>query len=97
MKKICFIITGLSFTFLGFTQTGQHQVENQTKDEQRKADAAKADVIITRNKNIFDSTTFNNDTYEATINNTVKASAKRKHCGDKRKQGSNSGALKKKA
>lgn len=94
MKRICFIMTGLLFTCTGFSETTQRQVESQIKEEQRKANAGKADVIITRKKNIFDSTTFNNDTNKATINNTVKASAKRKQCGNKTKQRSKSGSSK---
>ena len=97
MKKSCMLIAGVTFSLLGYSQTTQQQVEKLIGDPQRKANAGKADAIIANKKNIFDSTTFNNDTTEAANNKTVKASAKKKHCGNKTKQSSKSSASKKKA
>lgn len=97
MKKICMLITGVTFSLLGYSQTTEQQVEKQILDRQRKANAGKADAIIANKKNIFDSTTFNNNTTEANNNKTVKASTKKKHCGNKRKQSGKLSASKKKA
>jgi hypothetical protein len=96
MKKIYMLIAGVTFTLLGYGQTTQQQAEKQIEDSLRKADAGKADVISTRNKAIFDSTTFNADVTKATNNKDVKKSAKKKHCGNRAKRNSKAGALKKK-
>ena len=96
MKKSCMLIAGVTFSLFVYSQTTQQQVEKLIEDPQRKVNAGKADAIIANKKNIFDSTTFNNTT-EAANNKTVKASAKKKHCGNKTKQSSKSSASKKKA
>lgn len=97
MKKICMLITGVTIGLLGYSQNTQQQVEKQIQDPQRKANAGKADAIIAKKKNIFDSTTFNNNTTEAISNKTVKASTKKKHCGNKTKQSSKASASKRRA
>jgi hypothetical protein len=85
MKMICMLITGVMFSFFGYSQATRQQVEKQIRDPQRKANAGKADVIITNKKKIFDSTTFNNNTTEGANSKTVKASSKKKYCGNKTK------------
>ena len=97
MKKIWAVITAVTFTLFGYSQTIQQQVEKQVRDPQRKANAGKADAIIAKKKNIFDSTTFNDNTTEATNNKTVKASSKKKHCGNNTKHSSEASVSKKKA
>src|SRR5438132_489584 len=97
MKKICMLITAITFNAYGYSQTSQQKVEKQIPDPQRKANAGKADAIIAHKKNIFDSTTFNDNSTDADNNKTVKASTKKKHCGNKTKQSSRANAPKKKA
>ena len=97
MKKIRMVIIGMTFMASGYSQTIEQQVEKQVHDPQRKANAGKADAIIANKKNIFDSTTFDNKTAETNSYKTVKASTKRKRCGDKTKQNSRTNASKKKA
>ena len=80
-----------------YSQTTQKQVEKQIQDPQRKANAGKADGIIANKKNIFDSTTFNDNTTDANNHKTVNASTKKKHCENKIKQSSRANASKKKA
>ena len=91
------VITGLTITAFSFSQATQHPVEKQINDPARKANAGKADKIIANKKNIFDSTTFSNNSNEATNTKTVKAGTRHKHCGTKTKHGSKSRILKKKA
>ena len=95
MKKIGMLITGVAFVVCGYSQTTQQSAEKQIQDPQRKANAGKADAIIANKKNIFDSTTFNNNT-DITNSKTVKASIKKKHCDNKTKQSSKTSGLKKK-
>jgi hypothetical protein len=83
MKKIWMLITGIIFTMYGYGQATQQQVEKQVGDSLRKANAGKADVIIANNKNIYDSTTFNNNITDTASNKTVKTSARNKNCGNK--------------
>ena len=90
------LITGVTLTLLGYSQTVEQQVEKQIQDPQRKANAGKADAIIAKKKNIFDSTTFNNTTIDSNNNKAVKASAKKKPCGNKITQSSKATASKKK-
>ena len=97
MKKICALITGVTLTLFGYSQTTQQQVEKQIQDPQRKTKAGKADAIIANKKNIFDSTTFKNNTTEAANTSTVKASSKKKHCGNNTKHSSKVSVSKKKA
>lgn len=85
MKKIYLLITGVVFATGGYGQNTQQGVEKQIQDPQRKANAGKADVIIVNKKNIFDSTTFINNTTIGTHNKTVKTSSKKKFCGNKTK------------
>jgi hypothetical protein len=67
MKKSCMLIAGVTFSLCVYSQTTQQQIEKLIEDPRRKANAGKADAIIANKKNIFDSTTFNNDTTEAAI------------------------------
>ncbi|MCW3082550.1 hypothetical protein [Segetibacter sp.] len=97
MKKICTLITGVIIGLSGYSQTIPKYVEKQIQDPQRRANAGKADAIISKKKNIFDSTTFNNNTTEASNNKTAKASIRKKYCGNKTKQSSKSGASRKSA
>lgn len=90
------LITGVTLMSCGYSQTTRQQVEKQIQDPKRKANAGKADVIIANKKNIFDSTTFNDNTSDANNNKTVKTSAKKKHCGNEIKQSSGNNASKKK-
>jgi hypothetical protein len=97
MKKICFVVTGVTLMAFGYSQTGQQQVEKQIRDPLRKANAGKADAIIANKKNIFDSTTFHDNTTGANNSKTVKASSKKNHCGNKTKQSNRAPVSKKKA
>jgi hypothetical protein len=96
MKKICLLITGVTLMVCGYSQTNQQKVEKQIQDPQRKTNAGKADAIIANTKSIYDSTTFNNNTADADNDRTVKASTKRKHCGNRTKQSNTANVLKKK-
>jgi hypothetical protein len=86
MKKVCLLIVAVTFTSLGYSQSTQQQVEKQIQDPKRKENAGKADAIIVDKKKIYDSTTFNNTALEPANNKTVKASSKKKRCGNKIKQ-----------
>jgi hypothetical protein len=97
MKKIYILATGVTLMVFGYSQTGQQQVEKQIQDRQRKANAGKADAIIANKKNIFDSTTFHENTTDASNSKTVKASSKKNHCGNKTKQSNGAIVSKKKA
>ena len=96
MKKVFMFITSVTFTTFAYSQTIPQQAEKQIADPQRKANAGKADVIIANKKNIFDSTTFINNTKEATTAKTVKKSVNKKYCGNKTKQRGKASGLKNK-
>jgi len=70
------LLTGVIFSLAGYAQTSP--AEKPAQEAQRRADAAKADVIITRKKNVFDSTTFNSDTRKPANKKTAKGTAKTK-------------------
>ena len=95
MKIICMLLTGVILTVGGYSQTTKQQVEKQIQDPERKANAGKADAIIADKKNIFDSTTFRDNT-NANNTKTIKASTKKTHCGNKTKQSSRASSSKKK-
>lgn len=84
MKKFCILLIGITVSLGSFCQEFKLKVEKQIEDPQRKADAGKADVISTKNKNIFDSSTFA-DSSPAVNKKAVKASGKKKNC--RRKKG----------
>ena len=81
MKKIGMLITFVVLGLAGHSQATPKQADKQLQDPRRRADAGKADVIITRKKNIYDSTTFQNDTPKTAKGKTVKASVKTKPPG----------------
>ena len=97
MKKICMLITGVTFTLLGYSQSTPPHVDKQIRDPQRKVNAGKADAVIANKKVIFDSTTFKNNTDDVNNKKIVKSGNKEKHCGNKTKQTSKAATLKKKA
>ena len=76
MKMISMLLAGVIFSLAGYGQSSH--AEKEVQEAGRRADAGKADVIIARNRNIFDSTTFSTDTPKAANNKTLKARSKTK-------------------
>jgi hypothetical protein len=91
------LLAGITFGLFGYSQSVEQQIEKQMKDPQRKANAGKADVIISKNKNIFDSTTFIENAAKPAASKYVKVPGQKKRCGSKTKRSSKSGASKKQA